>query len=272
MEKNGSGRKITRRQMVAALGVAGTSALAGCGSTSDSDVGAPSDKDVPAPSVDASDRWELTTPDSKPRLLQEGSAAIVDYTAHGHIVRFEDTQLRERIHRATFEQIDRPFAVAFAGRVDIYPSSLSLATGLKSGEIDSAIRGNLTSAMEEFGVQNVQRSGTMDASDTPAGEFMVVEGEYPVQEISIDGVDIPHSDRSQLTFGGGTLPIKGIAGRWKSDGSILAGGGVYPKENFADSQGVEMSEAISMDINVDLSLQPARREAQILEFVNSISL
>ncbi|MBX0346586.1 hypothetical protein [Haloarcula pellucida] len=272
MPKDGNKTKIKRRHLLTALGATGISALAGCGSTSDADIGSPSDKDVPAPSVDASDRWELTTPDSKPRLLKKGSVGPLNYTAHGHVTRYEDVQLRKRVSDSTFGEIDRPFAVAFAARVDVFPSTFSAATGLQSGEIDSAILNNLKNAMSDFGVQNVQQSAPMDAPDTPPAQFQVVRGEYPISEVTIEDVDIPHSNRSQLSFGGGMLPIKGIAGRWKSDGSILAGGGVYPDADFDATEKVSMSDAISMSVDVDLNLQPARRESQILNFVRNISL
>ncbi|NIC00995.1 hypothetical protein [Halobacterium sp. R2-5] len=263
---------LSRRRLLAGIGVAGSSALAGCGGSSNAEVGESSDKDVPAPEVDAVDRWTLKTPNSEPRLLLEGSAAfVVDYTAHGHTVRYEDTHLRERIKEDTFGEIDRPFAVAFASRVDVFPSHLSIATRLKNGEIRKSIRDHLTSAMREFGVQNIQTDGTMDASNTSAGEFPVVRGEYPLEEVTISGVDIPHSDQDELTFGGGTLPIKGIAGRWKSNGSILAGGGVYPADDFEDSQNVSMSDAIELSVSVDLDMGWQQREQDVLDFVQSIS-
>lgn len=270
-ENNRSG--INRRRLLAGIGVAGSSALAGCGSTSEVNEGEPSDKNVPAPVVDAGERWDLKTPDSKPRLLMEGTAAyFVDYTAHGHIVRYGDAKLRERIKEDTFGEIDRPFAVAFAARVDIFPSHLSAATGLQSGKIKESIRGSLITEMENFGVQNIQTDGMMDAPNTPAGKFSVVRGEYPLQEVTISGVDIPNSDQTKLTFGGGTLPIKGIAGRWKSNDSILAGGGVYPADDFEDSQNVTLSDAIELTVDVDLNIGWRQREEDILDFVRSISL
>ncbi len=246
--------------------------MAGCSSTSDADVGAPSEKEVSAPSVDSGERWKLTTPESETRLLQKGGWGPIKYTAHGHVTQYEDSTLRKRIREDTFGEIDRPFAVAFAARVDIFPSSYSRATVLQSGEIDKSILNNLKSAMSNFGVQNIRDDGTMLATNSSAGEFQVVRGEYPIQKVTIDGVNIPHSDREKLSFGGGTLPIKGIAGRWKSEGSILAGGGVYPAENFADEEAVEMSDAISMSVDINLNLQPRKREAQVLDFVRSISL
>ncbi|MEA5387140.1 hypothetical protein VB779_08765 [Haloarculaceae archaeon H-GB11] len=83
---------------------------------------------------------------------------------------------------------------------------------------------------------------------------------------------MPHSDKDTLKFGGGTLPIKGIVANWKSNGSILAGGGVYPDGPFRETETIEMSNAISLNIDIDLHLQPAKRQNQVLEFVRSISL
>ncbi|WP_225333496.1 hypothetical protein [Halomicrobium urmianum] len=271
MDASGTDGWMRRRELLATLGSAGTVALAGCSSTSDADVGEASDREVPPPSVETGDRWELVTPDAEPRLLRTGSAGPVDYAAVGHVRRYEDARLRGRVAEATFGEIDRPFAVAFAARVDVFPSTLSAATGFLSDEIDAAVRENLADAMDEFGVRNVGEAGTRSVPDAPVEEVTVVRGEYPIPEVTVDGVEIPHSDAEQFTFGGGTLPIEGVAGRWKSDGSILAGGGVYPAENYVDGETVALSDAISMEVTVDLRLEPDRVESRVLEFVRGVS-
>ncbi|WP_226021841.1 hypothetical protein [Halomicrobium salinisoli] len=271
MDASGSGRTTRRRELLATLGSAGAVAVAGCGSTTDAEVGAAADREVPAPSVTKGDRWELTTPNSEPRLLRKGSAGPVNYTAVGHVRRYEDAKLRDRVAESTFGEIDRPFAVAFAARVDVFPSTLSAATGFMSEELDAAVRENLTDAMDEFGVENVREAGTRSVSDAPVEEFAVVRGEYPIPEVTVEDVEIPLGNVDEFTFGGGRLPIEGIAGRWKSDGSILAGGGVYPAENYVDSETVELSDGISMEVTVDLGLRPDRIESRVLEFVRGVS-
>lgn len=257
--------------MLGTLGAAAASSLTGCGASTSSSPGEPSDKQVPPPTVDAPDRWRLTTPDSEPYLLKKGSTLAVDYFAVGHIRRYEDQQLRRRIREETFGEVDRPFAVAFAARIDIFPGLASVGTGFVNDEINESLRTELQSAMREFGVQNVQQQAGMDAPDTSAGGFQVITGEYPIEPVSIDVSEIPHSDRSEIEFGGGTVPIKGIIGRWKTDGSIMAGGAVYPNAQFADSATIEMSEAISVTLDIDLRLRPGRREQQALSFVDTIS-
>ncbi|MEA5387141.1 hypothetical protein VB779_08770 [Haloarculaceae archaeon H-GB11] len=124
MSKDEDGATMQRRRFLATAGAMGTGALAGCGSPTDTSVGKSSDKDVPAPSVDAGKRWKLRTPKSKPRVLQKGEVAFIDYQAVGHINRYEDTLLRQRIKENTFGEVDRPFSVAFCGRVDVFPRRL----------------------------------------------------------------------------------------------------------------------------------------------------
>lgn len=260
-----------RRRVLGALGAAAAASLAGCGASTNSSPGDPSDKQVPPPTVDAPDRWRLTTPESEPRLLQKGSTFALDYQAVGHIRRYEDQQLRTRIREETFGEVDRPFAVAFAARIDIFPGLASVGTGFVNDQINESLRTELQDAMRAFGVQNVQRQAPMDASNTPAGEVQVITGEYPIDPVSIDASEIPHSDRNKIEFGGGTLPIKGIIGRWKTDGSIMAGGAVYPNGQFAASNTIEMSAAISLTLDIDLRLRPQRRERQALSFIDSIS-
>lgn len=271
MQENDNNSTINRRRVLATLGAAGVAGLAGCGSSSNASVGEPSEKDVPPPSVDAANRWELTTPNSETRLLYEGSQLGIEFTAHGHTVQYADKQLRQRISENTFGEVDREFAVAFAARIDIFPSYASSGTAAFGDTIESAITDNLRSSMEEFGVQNVIEDGRMEASNTPADDVSVLRGEYPINQVTIRDVNIPHSDREQLSFGDGTLPIKGIAGRWKSGGSIMAAGGVYPDEPFIEENEVEMSDAVTLSMEINLGLNPTQRENQVLEFIDSVS-
>ncbi|MBX0297657.1 hypothetical protein [Haloarcula nitratireducens] len=225
---------------------------------------------MPPPTVETGDTWSLITTDSQPRLITEGSKLFINYQAVGHINRYENAQLRNRIKQNTFGEVDRPFAVSFCGRVDIFPNSVSFASDLVA-DVDGRMLERLKQAMSDFGVQNVTESGTQTAAGIPA-DLQVVEGEYQIDPVEIQGLDIPHSDTSRLEFGGGTLPIKGIVTNWKSEGSILAAGGVYPTGQFRDSHTVEMSDAINLTVNVDLSIAPNKREQQALEFIRSVSL
>ncbi|GCF16012.1 hypothetical protein Harman_39470 [Haloarcula mannanilytica] len=233
-------------------------------------MGKPSEKDVPAPSVQAGNRWSLQTPDSEPRLIVEGEKAFLNYQAVGHIKRHEDTVLRDRIKESTFGEVDRPFAAGFCGRIDIFPNRLSFASGLVA-DVDERMLSRLKTAMEDFGVQNVTEEGTQSATNIP-GDLQVVIGDYQIEPVVIEGVDIPHSDRTTLKFGGGALPIKGIVANWKEGGSILAAGGVYPNGPFRQSRQVEMSDAIQLGISIDLDISPPEREQQALDYIRSVSL
>lgn len=261
---------VRRRTYLATLGTVGAAMTAGCGSATDTKQGEPSRKAVPAPSVRSGDRWELKTPNSEPRLLQKGSVALFDYQAVGHIRQYEDTLLRDRIRKDTFGEVDRPFAVAFCGRIDIFPSTASIVSGIV-GDIDSSMVSRLKDSMREFGVQSLREEGPEEIPNVDA-DFRTVVGEYHIDPVTIDGVEVPHNDRSRLEFGGGSLPIKGVVGNWKSDGSILIGGGVYPKGSFRDSEEIRMSDAISLSVDVDLDLQPHQREQDVFSFVRSISI
>ena len=268
MGKQGNG--LGRRTYLATIGAAGVAMTAGCGSATDIEKGEPSSKDVPPPSVNPADKWTLRTPESEPRLLRKGSISFLDYQAVGHIQEYEDSQLRNRIAEDTFGEVDRPFAVAFCGRIDIFPSAASIASGLVS-DIDETMVENLETSMTNFGVENLQETNTTTISGV-SSDFRTVVGDYQIEPVTIEGIDVPHSDRSQLQFGGGSLPIRGIIGNWKADGSILVGGGVYPDGHFSQSEEIRMSDAISLSVNIDLQLRPHQREQDIFEFVRSISL
>lgn len=263
---------LSRRQILASLGVAGSTALAGCGSSTDTEMGEPSDKDVPPPTVETGDQWRETTPDSQPVVLEKGTVAFVDYTAVGHIKQYENSQLRQRISEQTFGEIDRPFMVAFAGRIDLFPGAASLGTALKSDEIRDALISNLKGSMAEFGVENIDDGGTMERPKTDAETWHRVTGEFPIEPVAVEGVDIPHSDKSALEFGGKNIDITGIVGRWKEDGSILAAGGVYPSQPYRETEEIEMSEAISLSVSIDLGLDPEQLERDLFRFIKSISL
>lgn len=125
--------------------------------------------------------------------------------------------------------------------------------------------------MTNFGVENLREANTATISGV-SSDFRTVVGDYQIEPVTIEGVDVPHSDRSRLQFGGGSLPVRGIIGNWKADGSILVGGGVYPDGPFTQSKEIQMSDAISLSVNIDLQLRPHQREQDLFKFIRSISL
>jgi hypothetical protein len=74
-----------------------------------------------------------------------------------------------------------------------------------------------------------------------------------------------------LKFGGNRLPIQGVIGRWKEGGSILAGGGVYPLQDFEQTREINMSDSISLEIGIDLGLSPPTHKNEVFDFIRSVS-
>lgn len=264
--------RTSRRQFLAASAAAGTTAIAGCGGKVETAPGEDSNKEVPAPSVDVPDGWKLTTPDSQPVVFDKGKDFGINWTAVGHTNLYENVKLRNRIKQETFERVDRPLMVAFASRVDFFPTYAHLGTRFKQDTIDSNIRSQMRSQMEEFGLKEIAYKGeSQRMGESDPSSYHKWTGKYPIKEIQIDDVEIPHVQKDSFTIGGQDLTIAGLAAVWKEGTHLLAAGGVYPAEPYGEEEQWDVSGAVHLSLQIEMGFRPNFYKNQIQSIMDSVN-
>ncbi|MFW5922168.1 MAG: hypothetical protein ACOCRC_02555 [Halodesulfurarchaeum sp.] len=255
---------MNRRTFIAALGTGALGSLAGCQTA----VGAVALPDVPESLLEEGG-WELRE-DTKDETVFEEEYSFLTVEAVASSVVYADATLREQVRSDTLDTLDTDLSLFSASRIDMAPSVDEL--GPVRSEVKNRIRenavGELRSRMEAAGITDVEQTdtGSLDVAGGISADLTELSGVFPVQDI-----EFPVREDTTLTLAGTDLAVDAVLAVWAADGNYFVAGGAYPAENFARVTEADLSEAISVTIDVDLGLTPEAYREELLELVTNVT-
>ncbi|UIO99694.1 DUF6517 family protein [Halobaculum sp. CBA1158] len=254
---------MDRRQFLAGAVAAGVAGLAGCGAASGT-VRPPS---LPEDRLDEGG-WERTRADTEEVLSR--SVAGTDVTATAVTRVYDDAALRADVREKTLGALDAPLSNVFASRVAFSPNLADVP--LESAREELAARAGEV-AREQFESQ-LSSAGLTDVSASDGGTLTVETGEdATLTEYSaafeFDAFSAEVRDET-VTVEGGSVAVDGLLASWVHDGGLLIAGGAYPAENVARTAEEELSEAITVSIDVDLGLTPDAYREEVRGIVTRV--
>lgn len=254
---------MDRRRFLLAAGASGLATLAGCQTA----VGAVAPPQVPTEDLQ-SGGWTKQSEVTDEGVFEE-SFGPVTVEARASSVAYEDTELATTVREDTLGAVDATLALFTATRIDVVPSvdELGPVQGEVRSRIEASAREQLRGELEAAGLENVERSGTGTLEVAGGADANLTEytATYPVGDIVFPVT----ADRS-LTIEGGALSISALLAAWAADGHYLVSGGAFPAENFATSETAELSDAISVDVEVDLGLTPEAYREEVLDLITGV--
>lgn len=208
-----------------------------------------------------SNGWAETADESGTIFSQDYGPVTVDGVQH--TLRYENTALRQVVADRTLGEVDTALAVFFATRIDFSPNLDNLPGGIGRAEIISEVRSSARDQFEQQlrdqGLTDIETTGT-ESIDIDTGETAdtdTIGAVFPFEGLTFDvtdteRVEIPATD----------VDIEAVLGVWHHGDFVIVSGGAYPAENFAQTTETELSEGITVSVDVDLGLEPERyREA-----------
>lgn len=255
---------MDRRSFIAALGAGALGSLAGCQTA----VGAVALPNVPESLLDEGG-WELRG-ETKNETVFEKEYSFLTVEAVASSVTYADAALREQVRTDTLDTLDTDLSLFSASRIDMAPSVDEL--GPVRSEVKTRIRDNavaeLRSQMEAAGITDVEQTatGSLDVAGGATADLTELSGVFPVQDI-----EFPVREDTTLTLEGTELAVDALLAVWAGDGNYLVAGGAYPAENFARVTEADLSDAISVTIDVDLGLTPDAYRDELLELVRNVA-
>lgn len=174
----------------------------------------------------------------------------------------------------TFGKLDRPLVVGFATRVeldvfggDVTEKVIKYATS----EIEDQAKSKFQSRMEKFGLKNVEQDGELTRSRGNSPEkFTKYRGDYEVESIKIEDVDIPNIEKNSFTLEGGMLSVEGLLGIWRKNGHIFVAGGVYPSDPYRRQKKWDITGGVHLTLDVDLDLSRTQYRGEVIQFCKSV--
>lgn len=254
---------MDRRRFVAATAAAGLAGLSGCSTA----VGTVPPPRVPGALLDEGG-WERV--DELHETVFERSYGPVDVEAAAHTVLYEDTGLRADLVEKTLGQVDGQFGLFSATHVDFAPNLDNLPAGVGRAEIldqtESNARDQFAARMREAGLTDVERTGT-DTLTVDTGEeasLTTFAATFPVPDITFDV-----TPETAITIDGGAVRVDGDLAVWHHGDYVLIAGGAYPGENFTRAVERDLSEAITVGVDVDLGLEPGAYREEVRALVRA---
>ncbi|MFB6086660.1 MAG: hypothetical protein ABEJ84_07650 [Halodesulfurarchaeum sp.] len=253
-----------RRSFLAALGAGALGSLAGCQTA----VGAVALPDVPESRLKEGG-WELRNR-TKNETVFKKEYSFITVEAVASSVLYADAALRKEVRQDTLGAIDTDLALFSATRIDMAPSVDEL--GPVQAEVEDRIQqqaiAELKGRMQAAGIADIERTETasLDVASGVSAELTELSGVYRVPDI-----EFPVREDTTITIQGTDLSIEALLAVWAANGNYLVTGGAYPAENFARVTETDLSEAISVTIDVDLGLTPAAYREELLGLMRNVS-
>ncbi|WP_276272398.1 hypothetical protein [Haloarcula litorea] len=257
---------MDRREYLGIGASLGAAALAGCG-------GFVAAANAPAPAVPTdrleSGGWQRTAEDSG--TVFEETYGPVTVEAVQHTLRYEDAALRADIAGRTLGQIDTALSVWFASRVDFSPNLDNLPGGVGQQQIVDRVRTNardqFEQQMENQGLSDIRKSGegTIEIDTGETAETVQLSAVYPFEGITFqvtegERVEIPPTD----------IGIEAVLAVWHHGDYTLISGGAYPAQNFENSIESDLSEGITVSVDIDLGLEPAAYREEVRSLIAGV--
>lgn len=256
--------------MLAAMGGVSAGLLAGCASPSSTrgttTVDGPS---VPNTTLEQNG-WERTAQRERHVFEESYLGGTISVSADQHTVVYEDRRLRETVKERTLGKLDTSLKLFFATRVGTDPGLEDLPFGLGVSQVvdraSSSAKRSFERRLADAGLSDVseQRTTDLDIDTGETAELVEYAAGYDYDAIP---VPVPRSD--DVVIPSGSLPVTGLLAVWRRGDDVLIAGGAFPAQDFEETVGTDVSDAIRVEVSIDLGLRPARYRNEILNLVTS---
>ncbi len=182
---------------------------------------------------------------------------------------YYDTELRRDVKADTMGNFDQDLSTFFATRVDFDPelTTIPIISSMVMGEVKDDTQEQFETQLEDAGMVNVRETDksslTVDTGET--AEVYEYSAEYRFRDI-----EVPVTDGKTMTIQGDTMRVNGILAIWKHGDDVMAAGGVYPAEDFETSTTTDLTDAITVSVDIDLGLQPQRYRNELVNLIKTV--
>lgn len=260
----------TRRGVLASVGGVSASLLAGCASPSSTrgttNVDGPS---VPSTKLEENG-WKRTAQRQRHVFDESYFGGAITVSADQHTVVYEDRRLRETVKKRTLGKLDTSLKLFFSTRVGIEPGLEDLPFGLGVSQVvdraSSSAKRSFERRLADAGLSDVSERRTTDL-DIDTGETAKLVEYAAAYDYDAIPVPVPRSD--DVVIPSGSLPVTGLLAVWRRGDDVLIAGGAFPAQDFEETVGTDVSEAIHVEVSIDLGLRPARYRQEVLNLVQS---
>lgn len=253
---------MKRRELVATAGAATLGALAGCSTVSGT-------VRPPRPSEEKLSEGGWKQIDSSTETLFEKEYSVATVTATASTRVWEDAALRQELQEKTLGAVDTQSAIYFSSRVSTDPGlgevpdfskdEVKQRAETKAGEM---FRARLSQYGENIQEQDVSDTPTIDAG--AEASLTKYTASVPLPDF-----EYPIGDDQTIAVDNDALALEGYLATWIHDGAVFISGGIYPGENYTREIQRDVTDAVSVTVDVDLGLTPDAYKEELFGLITS---
>jgi hypothetical protein len=251
---------MNRRKFLGGASLVGLGALAGCTNA----VGTVAAPEVPQDQLQDGG-WEQTNRTEE--TVFEESYGPVTVTAKSTTLTFSDKVLAASVKDKTLSQIDGTLAIFSASHINFSPDLNNLPGGVGKKEIveqaEQSAREQFKQRMRDEGLENVLQTGEEEfQTDSGASPGLTTfSADFPVGTIEYD------TGAETFSIDVGAIEVAGDLAVWNSGDYVVVAGGAYPAESFSTTTQKDLSEAISVTVDIDLGLTPEDYRTEVRNLI-----
>ncbi|MFB6156031.1 MAG: hypothetical protein ABEJ22_09055 [Haloferacaceae archaeon] len=255
---------MDRRRFLAAAGSLGIASLAGCAAVS----GSPRPPVVPEREL-RDGGWKLVD-ESQEQAFEQAIAGFT-FTATTTTRRYVDQRLADDVTEKTLGEVAGEMSTFFAAAVTFDPDLTNLPGGAGREELldrtEENARREFESQMERAGLTNVSQTdtGSFDVDTGETARLTTYEADFPFEGFSFDV-----TNDASVDVEGDAIPVEGLLAVWYHDRAILVSGGAFPASNYADTTTKDLSDAVTVTVDIDLGLTPQRYREELRSLMRQV--
>lgn len=194
-------------------------------------------------------------------------------TAFHHTDVYGNQHLRSEVREKTLGRVDRELMVFFVNRTRVVPGFENLLGSVSRRQLTPAVRTLARNKLEEElrrrGIRDLRINGSHDVRGESGRkvELQRLEASYELVDTEVEVA----AGRT-IEFEGGEVDVNGWLGVWLRSGEVYVVGGVYPADDLERRRHVALTEAVDVDIRIDLDIWPRPYRHEIFELAESVVL
>ncbi len=224
----------------------------------------------PRPSEEAlGDSWRKV--EERRGTTRKDLLGLARVTAFHHTDVYGNEALRQEVKEKTLGRVDRELMVFFVNRTRVVPGFENLLGSVSRRQLTPAVRTLARNKLEEElrkrGIRELRINGSHDVRGESGRkvELQRLEATYELVDTVVE-VDAGKT----VEFEGGDVDVNGWLGAWIRSGEVMVVGGIYPADDLERRKHVELTEAVDVQIDIDLDIWPRPYRHEIFELTESV--
>ena len=243
-----------RRQFIGGVGAGSATALAGCADLLLHSVEGRPDPHINSELLDEMGFVKIDEESVSDTETIETSGISQEVEIEGITHIYEDEGLRHQVRDDTLGELNASVRTLFTTKLAIDPNTSNIPGVGEStllNTVEPEIEDSFHTQLESMGVQDLERESesTLSVDTGEDARLYRYSGRYPY-----DDIEFPLSDGAAVTIPADDVAIRAMYALWVHDGFVLVAGGGFPTEDVVETIDSDVTEALSVTVDIDLAL------------------